>query len=239
MGAPWPGAVPAAASESLPKNPAARSFTEEEKGFWSYQPLKNAAPPQVKNEAWAQSPIDRFILQKLEEKNLKPAPPADKLTLLRRATFDLTGLPPTEAEMRDFLGRPISRRVQKSRRAFARQSSVRRTLGTALAGRGALRRFDGQRRRSPLSVRLEIPRLRHRIVQQRPALRSIHSRTGGGRSASRATPPRMADRSIAEASSPRAFWPSARKPSRSRTRRRCFMTCTTNRLTSRPERSWA
>jgi hypothetical protein len=107
MGAPWPGAVPSEASESLPKNPAARSFTEEEKGFWAYQPLravKNATPPQMKNEAWAQSPIDRFILQKLEEKNLKPAPPADKLTLLRRATFDLTGLPPTEAEMRDFLG---------------------------------------------------------------------------------------------------------------------------------------
>ncbi|HKQ75685.1 MAG TPA: PSD1 and planctomycete cytochrome C domain-containing protein [Blastocatellia bacterium] len=103
MGAPWPGAVPQAAPESGSKNPTARSFTEEEKGFWAYQPVKDAAPPQVKDEAWAQSPIDRFILQKLEEKKLKPAPPADKLTLLRRATFDLTGLPPTEAEMRDFL----------------------------------------------------------------------------------------------------------------------------------------
>ena len=103
MGAPWPGAVPSAASESRPKNSAARSGAEEEKGFWSYQPLKDNTSPQVKNEAWAQSPIDRFILRSLEEKNLKPAPPADKLTLLRRATFDLTGLPPTESEMRDFL----------------------------------------------------------------------------------------------------------------------------------------
>jgi mono/diheme cytochrome c family protein len=106
MGAPWPGAGRAAASESLPKNPTARSFTEEEKGFWAYQPvraMRDIAPPQVKDVAWAQSPIDRFILRKLEEKNLKPAPPADKLTLLRRATFDLTGLPPTENEMRDFL----------------------------------------------------------------------------------------------------------------------------------------
>ncbi|HKC89306.1 MAG TPA: DUF1549 domain-containing protein, partial [Blastocatellia bacterium] len=103
MGAPWPGPVQTAASESGPKNPTSRSFTEEEKGFWAYQPVKGAAPPQVKNEAWAQSPIDSFILRKLEEKNLKPAPPADKLTLLRRATFDLTGLPPTESEMRDFL----------------------------------------------------------------------------------------------------------------------------------------
>jgi len=114
IGAPWPGsvtpvasAVTPVASEGRSKNPSARSFSEEEKGFWAYQPLKNVAPPQaptqIKDEAWAQSPIDRFILRKLEEKNLKPAPPADKLTLLRRATFDLTGLPPTENEMRDFL----------------------------------------------------------------------------------------------------------------------------------------
>jgi hypothetical protein len=107
MGAPWPGGAPTVASESSPKSPNARSFTEEEKGFWAYQPMKEIAPPgaapQAADETWAQSPIDRFILRKLEEKNLKPAPAADKLTLLRRATLDLTGLPPTENEMRDFL----------------------------------------------------------------------------------------------------------------------------------------
>src|SRR5262249_49203001 len=103
-------AVTPVASESRPKNPTDRSFTEEEKGFWAYQPIKDISPPQaspqasqVKEDSWAQSPIDRFILRKLEEKGLKPAPIADKLTLLRRATFDLTGLPPTESEMRDFL----------------------------------------------------------------------------------------------------------------------------------------
>src|SRR5262245_25043733 len=106
VGAPWPDPIPPADSESWPKSPNARSFTEEERSFWAYQPvkaMKEIAPQQVNGEAWAQSPIDRFILRKLEEKNLKPAPPADKLTLLRRATFDLTGLPPTEYEMRDFL----------------------------------------------------------------------------------------------------------------------------------------
>src|SRR5499427_274220 len=93
VGAPWPSPVRAAASENWPKSPNDRSFTEEERGFWAYQPvgavraMKEVAAPQVKDEAWAQSPIDRFILRKLEEKNLKPAPPADKLTLLRRATF--------------------------------------------------------------------------------------------------------------------------------------------------------
>src|SRR5262245_46909274 len=112
VGAPWPSPVRAAASENWPKSPNARSFTEEEKGFWAYQPvravravraMKEVAPQQVKDEAWAQSPIDSFILRNLEEKNLKPAPPADKLTLLRRATFDLTGLAPSESESREVL----------------------------------------------------------------------------------------------------------------------------------------
>ncbi|MGH9854323.1 MAG: DUF1549 domain-containing protein, partial [Blastocatellia bacterium] len=103
MGALWPGAAQPASTANWPKNSSTREFTESEKSFWSVQPMKDSAPPQVKNAAWAQSPIDRFVLQKLEEKNLKPAPRADKLTLLRRATFDLTGLPPTESEMRDFL----------------------------------------------------------------------------------------------------------------------------------------
>src|SRR5262245_17931397 len=106
IGAPWPGSETTAASESRPIKLNARSFKEEEKAFWAYQPLNAQPPAQINGEVWAQSPIDRFILRKLEEKNLKPAPPADKLTLLRRATFDLTGLPPTENEMREFLADP-------------------------------------------------------------------------------------------------------------------------------------
>ena len=67
----------------------------EHRSFWAFQPIKKAVPPTTKNQRWARSPIDRFILAKLEEKSLTPAPPASKRTLLRRATFDLTGLPPT------------------------------------------------------------------------------------------------------------------------------------------------
>jgi cytochrome c553 len=103
MGAPWPGVVQPTSAANWPKNSSVREFTESEKSFWSVQPVKDPAPPQVKNASWVQSSVDRFVLQKLEVKNLKPAPRADKLTLLRRATFDLTGLPPTESEMRDFL----------------------------------------------------------------------------------------------------------------------------------------
>ena len=59
--------------------------------------------PAVKDNHWAKSPIDQFILAKLEEKKLRPAPVADKRTLIRRATFDLIGLPPTPAEVEAFL----------------------------------------------------------------------------------------------------------------------------------------
>lgn len=101
-GALWPTAKPVVAeTKSAPKS--TREFTDEEKKFWAYQPLANPVVPKVKNSAWVKSPIDAFILAKLEEKNLQPAPAADKLTLLRRATFDLTGLPPTETEIKDFL----------------------------------------------------------------------------------------------------------------------------------------
>jgi mono/diheme cytochrome c family protein len=70
---------------------------------WSFQPVKKPAVPTVKNTAWAQSPVDNFVLAKLEASALQPNAPADKRTLLRRVTFDLTGLPPTEAEMQAFL----------------------------------------------------------------------------------------------------------------------------------------
>ncbi|MFN7927013.1 MAG: PSD1 and planctomycete cytochrome C domain-containing protein [Blastocatellia bacterium] len=100
MGAAWPGV---AAATNWPKNSSVRSFTEEEKNWWAFQPIKDIAPPAVKNSAWVKSPVDAFVLAKLEEKGLKPAPVADKLTLLRRATFDLTGLPPTTEEMKSFL----------------------------------------------------------------------------------------------------------------------------------------
>jgi hypothetical protein len=103
MGAPWPGAAPAVAVKTWPKNSSVRSFTEDEKQFWAFQPMRDFAPPQVKNAAWVKTSIDNFVLAKLEEKGLKPAPAADKLTLLRRATFDLTGLPPTTKEMDEFL----------------------------------------------------------------------------------------------------------------------------------------
>jgi mono/diheme cytochrome c family protein len=70
--------------------------------FWSFQPPKAIEPPAVKNTAWPSNAIDRFILAKLEQNNLTPAPDADAQTLLRRLSFDLTGLPPTAEQSAQF-----------------------------------------------------------------------------------------------------------------------------------------
>jgi cytochrome c553 len=76
---------------------------EQAKSFWSFQPVRDVAPPPVHDTGWARTPIDRFILAKLEEKGLKPVAFADRHVLIRRATFDLTGLPPTVEEINRFI----------------------------------------------------------------------------------------------------------------------------------------
>jgi Protein of unknown function (DUF1553)/Protein of unknown function (DUF1549)/Planctomycete cytochrome C len=75
----------------------------ESKKFWSFQPVKEPAPPAVANKKWVRNPVDQFILAKMEARNITPNPAADKRTLIRRATFDLTGLPPTPEEVSAFL----------------------------------------------------------------------------------------------------------------------------------------
>jgi hypothetical protein len=70
---------------------------------WAYVPPKRPDPPAVETQDWVRTPIDQFVLAKLEKEGLHPSPEADKATLLRRVTFDLTGLPPTSAELKAFL----------------------------------------------------------------------------------------------------------------------------------------
>jgi len=72
-------------------------------GHWSFIPPVRPNPPTVKNGAWPRGALDAFVLARLEAEGLAPSPEADKTTLLRRATFDLTGLPPTPAEVDAFL----------------------------------------------------------------------------------------------------------------------------------------
>lgn len=88
-------------------------FGESELEHWAFQPVRRTAPPPVNEAAWVQNPLDAFILAELEKAGLRPAPPADRRTLMRRAYFDLIGLPPTPEEQERFLS-------DTSPRAFAR-----------------------------------------------------------------------------------------------------------------------
>ena len=71
---------------------------------WAFQSPKRKSPPVVKNAAWVRNPIDRFVLARLEQESIAPSPEADRLTLLRRVSLDLTGLPPTTKEIAEFVG---------------------------------------------------------------------------------------------------------------------------------------
>jgi hypothetical protein len=98
LGAPWPTGVVLA-------DPAHQGgkVTPESRNYWAYKPVQRPEPPAVENAAWTRNPIDAFILEKLEEKELTPAPPADRVALIRRATYDLIGLPPTPEEIDAFV----------------------------------------------------------------------------------------------------------------------------------------
>lgn len=85
---------------------------EQKLNHWAYRPLKRASPP-ISKFPGAESAVDAFLLEKLVEKGLKPSPKSDRRSLIRRATFDLTGLPPTPAEIDAFL-------ADRSPSAFAR-----------------------------------------------------------------------------------------------------------------------
>src|SRR3989454_3259690 len=82
--------------------PASRGSSDH----WAFQPVRRPAFPEVKDPAWVKSPIDAFILARLEQEGLKPAPEADRETLVRRLSLDLLGLPPTLAEVEEFVSDP-------------------------------------------------------------------------------------------------------------------------------------
>ncbi len=77
--------------------------TPEAKNYWAYRPITNPTVPTVKDASWVKNPIDAFILARLEAKQLTPNGPADRLALIRRATYDLIGLPPTPEEIDSFV----------------------------------------------------------------------------------------------------------------------------------------
>ena len=93
IGIPWP------ASSDTTSN----QLAEIQRTHWAFQPIANPVPPAVRDPSWERTAIDRFVLAKLEAADLKPAMPADRRTLIRRVTYDLTGLPPTPNQVDAFV----------------------------------------------------------------------------------------------------------------------------------------
>ncbi|MDQ1471900.1 MAG: hypothetical protein QOJ99_3380, partial [Bryobacterales bacterium] len=102
-GAPWPKQAPVSASSRV---------TQAQREFWSFHAASKPSVPAV-NTAWVANDIDRFILAKLQEKHLEPVADANRRTLIRRVTYDLTGLPPTPAEIDSFLSDTSSTAYEK------------------------------------------------------------------------------------------------------------------------------
>ncbi len=97
-GAPWP-------KEAIPQVGEAKNFdlAKRKAEHWCWQPIQNPKLPEPKNPFWATQPLDKFVLAKLEEAGIKPAQPADRRTLIRRAYFDIIGLPPSPEEVEAFV----------------------------------------------------------------------------------------------------------------------------------------
>ena len=107
-GAPVPAAAGGAAgveTSSTGLRPVAIRgvITEADRNFWAFKPIAHTEPPAASNKDWNAGVIDRFVLANLHKNGLEPAPAANRVTLIRRATFDLIGLPPTEKEINDFV----------------------------------------------------------------------------------------------------------------------------------------
>ena len=98
IGAPYDGPLSGEAAKI-----DADGVSEADRQFWSFQPLANADPPEVDDDSWARTPVDRYILAKLREQGLTPNADAEPRKLVRRLYLDVTGLPPTPEEVAQFL----------------------------------------------------------------------------------------------------------------------------------------
>lgn len=126
---------------------AARSpqvgFTDDDRRWWAIQPLASPGVPEISgtHSHWPRNDVDRFLLSAMQKAGLSPAPEADRATLIRRVTFDLTGLPPTPQQIREFEAdeRPDAWEHLVDR--LLHSDAYGERLGAAVAGCGPIRRL--------------------------------------------------------------------------------------------------
>lgn len=113
------------ATKQPSKQSTERPLKPSDRDHWSFKPLSRPVVPLFNDSNWCRTPVDRFILQRLRNHHLQPMPEADRFTLIRRLTFDLTGLPPTSDEITSFVN---------DESADAYERLVQRLLGSAAYG---------------------------------------------------------------------------------------------------------
>jgi len=102
MGAPWPGQI--VDRESMPaKSGSGNKISDEDRKWWAFQPLTKPVVPDIAAIHWKNNPIDAFVLDSMASQSLFPAPPADRVSIVRRIYFDLIGLPPTPEQVARFV----------------------------------------------------------------------------------------------------------------------------------------
>lgn len=94
LGAPWP---------EIAAKPGSGASLDASRDHWAFQPIGRPSIPRVDNRAWVRTPVDAFVLERLEQQRLAPSPPADRRSLIRQLSYSLTGLPPTSEEVDQFL----------------------------------------------------------------------------------------------------------------------------------------
>ena len=107
---------------------------------WAFKAVKATTAPEVADAAWQKNGIDAFVYDRLNKAGLRPSTPAAKRVLIRRACYDLTGLPPSPTEVEAFSRRLVAGRVRESHRQVAGFEPVWRKVGTTLARSCSLRR---------------------------------------------------------------------------------------------------
>src|SRR5437868_2385037 len=95
------GGLNPARADQTPRSSDAKKAEARE--HWAFKLPAHSVPPNIKSQSWIRTPVDNFILSKLEQNKLTPSPEADRPTLIRRLSFDLIGLPPTPAEVEAFV----------------------------------------------------------------------------------------------------------------------------------------
>ena len=102
-GAPDPRTTPPAAATATIVKPVPNPAYMHARKHWAFQPVKDSPTPAVRNKSWPRTNVDAFLLARMEQAGVTPTPDADRRTLIRRATFDLIGLPPTPEEVEAFI----------------------------------------------------------------------------------------------------------------------------------------